>query len=324
MPNLKIEFLDKESQIYDKLKFSVIAARYKDKWILCKHKDRTTWEIPGGHIEDDESHLDAAHRELFEETGAVNYALNHVCFYNVKSEDIDSFGALYFAEVLELGNLPDMEIDEIKLFELLPKDLTYPIIQPLLHENAVEFAAKFKELSDMTLEELHQLFPVILTNHSSEWVNWYNAEKNFLQDQISQMKAIHHYGSTAIPNIKAKPTIDIMIEVSKDVDIEKLKTGFQNADYFKMTDESNGLPMFAKGYTKCGFAQRVYHVHLRYEGQQDELIFRDYLCDHPDAAKEYEQLKIELKNMHEFDRDAYTDAKYEFICNILDKARIKM
>lgn len=321
MRNLEIEFLNKDEDINSKLKFSVVAAKYKGKWILCKHKDRTTWEIPGGHIENNESHLDAAHRELFEETGAINYTLKHVCFYNVKSIDIDSFGALYFAEILELGNLPDMEIDKIRLFDSLPKELTYPIIQPLLHEKAMEFCVSFKELGDMTITDLHHLFPVVLENYNSEWINWFNREKVFLMDKVSQIKSIYHYGSTAIPNIKAKPTIDIMIEVGNDVDKAKLISDFQKTGYFKMTDEGNGLPMFAKGYTKYGFAQRVYHVHLRYEGQQDEIIFKDYLCNHRDAAMEYEQLKMRLKNKHEYNRDAYTNAKHDFISSILQKAK---
>lgn len=321
MANLKVVFLDDANNLSGKLRFAVIVARYKNKWILCKHKERTTWEIPGGHIEDTESHLEAAKRELFEETGAENFALEHVCFYNVTSNHIDSFGALYFAEVLELGNLPDMEIESIELFNSLPKDLTYPIIQPLLYKKAVEFCGKHKELSEMTLKELHKLFSVVLEDHNSEWVDWYNTEKDLLLDKVPQIKAIHHYGSTAIPNIKAKPTIDIMIEASKDVDKNKLKSDFQKAGYFKMTDESNGLPMFAKGYTKFGLAQRVYHVHVRYQGQQDELIFKDYLLNYPDAAKEYEQLKINLKKKYEYDRDAYTDAKHVFICSILDKAK---
>lgn len=324
MPNLGNEFINSYSKFNDILRFSVIVSKHKGKWILCKHKDRNTWEIPGGHIEENESHLEAAHRELFEETGAVNYVLKHVCFYNVKLDNVDSFGALYFAEVLDLGDLPDMEIDKIELFDSLPKNLTYPNIQPLLQAKAVEFCSKFKELSDMTLTELHKLFPVILENHNSEWSFWYNIEEELLLNKVSQINAIHHYGSTAIPNIKAKPTIDIMVEVSKDVDKSKLESDFKEASYFKMTDESNGLPMFAKGYTKYGFAKRVYHVHLRYVGEQDDLLFKDYLCKHPDAAKEYEQLKIELKKKYELDRDSYTNAKHDFILSILDKAKTDM
>jgi GrpB-like predicted nucleotidyltransferase (UPF0157 family) len=68
-----------------------------------------------------------------------------------------------------------------------------------------------------------------------------------------------------------------------------------------------------KGYTKDGFADKVYHIHLRYTGDNDELYFRDYMNEHPTTAKEYESLKLELWKKYEHDRDAYTDAKGDFI-----------
>lgn len=70
---------------------------------------------------------------------------------------------------------------------------------------------------------------------------------------------------------------------------------------------------FNKGYTESGFAERVFHLHLRYAGDNDELYFRDYLREHPGIAKEYEQLKLSLRKRFEHDRDGYTDAKSEFI-----------
>lgn len=112
----------------EKLKYAVIAARYKGKWILCRHKDRTTWEIPGGHREPGESIEKTARRELFEETGAIDFQLSCVCAYGV-----DSYGMLFFAEVGELGEIPrSSEIAEICLLEKLPEALTYPTIQPKL------------------------------------------------------------------------------------------------------------------------------------------------------------------------------------------------
>ena len=70
---------------------------------------------------------------------------------------------------------------------------------------------------------------------------------------------------------------------------------------------------FNKEYTESGFAERVFHLHLRYAGDNDELYFRDYLREHPGIAKEYEQLKLLLRKRFEHDRDGYTDAKSEFI-----------
>ena len=68
-----------------------------------------------------------------------------------------------------------------------------------------------------------------------------------------------------------------------------------------------------KGYTENGFAERVFHIHLRLKGDVDEIYFKDYLNAHPDVAEEYEKLKLSLWKKYEHNRDAYTDAKTEFV-----------
>lgn len=98
----------------------VIVSRYKNKWVFCKHKERTTWEIPGGHIEHGEDWLTAAKRELYEETGAVEAKLEPICVYS-----ISKYGLLCYAEILKLESLPQSEIKEIEFFDDLPEDLTY-------------------------------------------------------------------------------------------------------------------------------------------------------------------------------------------------------
>lgn len=128
----------------DLLKFAVIAARYDCKWIFCRHKQRTTWEIPGGHREYvangiGENILDTAKRELHEETGAIDFEIKPVCVYGVTSESKTTYGLLCFAEVKLLGELPpEMEIGEIKLFDIMPSELTYPEIQPKLFEKVAQ------------------------------------------------------------------------------------------------------------------------------------------------------------------------------------------
>lgn len=117
------------------LKYAVICARYQGKWLLCRHKERTTWEIPGGHIESGETPLETVRRELWEETGAIDADIHPVCVYAVNRDRMLTYGMLCFAEVHSMGVIPkDSEIAEAKLFDHLPNHLTYPAIQPALFE----------------------------------------------------------------------------------------------------------------------------------------------------------------------------------------------
>jgi len=110
-------------------RFAVIVSKYRGKWVFCRHKLRDTWEIPGGHREAGEDILDAAKRELFEETGAKTFKITPVCAYSY-----GSYGMLYYADISELGDLPESEIGLIEFFEEMPEKLTYPLIQPKLME----------------------------------------------------------------------------------------------------------------------------------------------------------------------------------------------
>jgi len=119
-------------QVEDRLlEFAVILSKYQGKWLLCRHKTRQTWELPGGHREAGENILAAAKRELFEETGALEFELQVICAYSVKGET-ERFGLFCYAEVAVLGDLPQSEIAEIQLFEEIPEKMTYPMIQPFL------------------------------------------------------------------------------------------------------------------------------------------------------------------------------------------------
>lgn len=117
------------------LKFAVIAASYSGKWIFCRHKARDTYEIPGGHREKGENINATASRELYEETGALDFSISPVCVYSVAKEDKVTYGMLFTAEVKTLGKLPeDMEMAEIIFCDTLPDKLTHPLIQPKLLE----------------------------------------------------------------------------------------------------------------------------------------------------------------------------------------------
>ncbi len=129
---LEVKFYDEVDDAL--LKFAVIVAKHKGKWVFCKHKDRDTYEIPGGHREENENIDDTAKRELWEETGAKDFTIKAVCVYSVVKGEAESFGKLYFAQITEFEKLPSMEIEKIEFFDEVPKNLTYPLIQPKLWE----------------------------------------------------------------------------------------------------------------------------------------------------------------------------------------------
>ena len=113
-------------------KYVVIIAKYCNKWILCKHKKRDTWETAGGHIESGETPLDAARRELFEETGAVSFDIKPIFDYWAGDEISWANGMVLYAEIRELNDIPESEMEKIECFETLPLNLTYQDITPKL------------------------------------------------------------------------------------------------------------------------------------------------------------------------------------------------
>lgn len=178
-----------------------------------------------------------------------------------------------------------------------------------------------KELHDLTLEELWQLFPIVLSPHQPQWKEWAREEIGKLSSLLSACSpVINHIGSTAIPAIWAKPIIDILVEVPEDADWAQLKSLMTTGGYICMNDFGNRMS-FNKGYTPQGYADRVFHVHFHVIGDCDEVLFRDYLTVHPSTAKEYETLKLGLLPKYKHDRDGYTKAKSEFVNRIVTLAK---
>ena len=181
-----------------------------------------------------------------------------------------------------------------------------------------------KQLSEMTSEELWQLFPIILSEHNPDWTNYYNEEKALLEKQFgSLLVRISHIGSTAVEGLIAKPTVDILLEVKPASFPDAVRKTAERCGYTVMAEKN--MPEYrldlCKGYTPQGFADKVFHLHIRYPGNDDEIVFRDFLTRNPGKAEEYAALKIELQKRFRHNRDAYTEAKGDFIRACVNEAR---
>ena len=141
MEHVEVRFYEQVED--DLLKFAVIISKTDGKWVFCKHKDRDTYEVPGGHRETGETILDTAKRELKEETGAIDFNISPICVYSVKGKNKvnatmndESFGMLFFANIFSFEKELHSEIEKILITDGLVDNWTYPLIQPKLLEEA--------------------------------------------------------------------------------------------------------------------------------------------------------------------------------------------
>ncbi len=181
-----------------------------------------------------------------------------------------------------------------------------------------------KDLNELSPEELGQLFPIEIVPYKSRWHDLFLMEKTEIERIISPFSLkIEHFGSTAIPNMAAKPTVDILVAIPdsediKHIIIQKMK---DNGYHFTLRhDCPPSYMMFMKGYTPEGFKGQCYHIHmapLSHAGLWDRIYLRDYLIANTAVAKEYEALKLELAMKFKNDRDAYTAGKSEFIQKVM-------
>ena len=135
---LKVKFYDSVNDSL--LKFAVVVSQSNGKWVFCRHKERDTYEVPGGHREVEESILETAQRKLQEETGALKFEIKPICVYSVTGKTRvnatgeETFGLLCFAEISEFAKELHSEMEKVVLMDELPENWTYPLIQPKLIE----------------------------------------------------------------------------------------------------------------------------------------------------------------------------------------------
>ena len=174
-----------------------------------------------------------------------------------------------------------------------------------------------KDLNKMTTDELGQLFPIIIVEYNPAWpklasIESRNIIKTVGKDNVSR---IEHIGSTAVPGLCAKPTIDFLLEILDITNCDLLIKQLQKIGYQFIQKPENPPPymMFAKGYSESGITGQTFHIHVRYPGDWDEIVFRDYLLNNPTVTADYAILKRKHAAEFKNDREKYTDSKSTFI-----------
>lgn len=154
--------------------------------------------------------------------------------------------------------------------------------------------------------------PVEIVQYDAEWISKFDQEREVIQQAFSDSDIeVHHIGSTAVPGLAAKPIIDLLVAMDSISDRDTLKKRLHPLDYVNVPypDDDKRL-FFRKG------VPREYHVHVVKRNSWTYwrlLLFRDYLTSDPELRAQYQQLKKELASKYEKDREAYSDAKTDFI-----------
>lgn len=161
---------------------------------------------------------------------------------------------------------------------------------------------------------------VEVTTYNLAWIEMFKAEREALYKLLSElMVAVHHIGSTSIPNMCAKPIIDLLIEVTDIDEMDRYNDAFAQLGYVACGE--NGIS--GRRFFRKGGDQRTHHLHVFAKGHPEvtrHLLFRDYLIAHPDKAQQYSALKTALAAQYPYDIDAYIAGKHAFIQQIDDEA----
>lgn len=176
----------------------------------------------------------------------------------------------------------------------------------------------------MNKDELGQLYPVFLTDYDINWPVLFEKEKNILKHIFNSKLRIEHIGSTAVPGLSAKPTIDILIEKPCDITDTQIITIMTQNGYIHMKEQMQHL-MFVKGYGPAGLEKESFHIHMGPLDQSwlwDRIYFRDYLQKNNAEVRTYENMKRKLIQENQNDRESYTEGKSTYIQKITQKAKM--
>jgi GrpB-like predicted nucleotidyltransferase (UPF0157 family) len=162
-----------------------------------------------------------------------------------------------------------------------------------------------------------------IVSYNPNWKEIYKEESKKIKNVLSDIIVdIHHIGSTAIPGIKAKPVIDILVEV-KDIEaVDRYNNKMEELGYEVMGEY--GIPK--RRFFRKGGNNRTHHIHIFQVGNEEierHINFKEYLIAHPDKAREYSKLKEKLTNKYTYDVENYTNGKSDFIKEIDRKAKLR-
>jgi GrpB-like predicted nucleotidyltransferase (UPF0157 family) len=166
--------------------------------------------------------------------------------------------------------------------------------------------------------------PIEVVDYDPTWHALYLKEEMVLKQGLIAFPGLvlEHFGSSAVPGLAAKPILDIMLAVGSRHHWPSLVEPLQALGYAYWRENPNENEMFfVKGMPPHG-EKRTHHLHV-YDFQgprwKKELAFRDHLRRDSQDAHRYEALKRELAQKFRFDREAYTNAKTDFIESVLGK-----
>jgi GrpB-like predicted nucleotidyltransferase (UPF0157 family) len=167
---------------------------------------------------------------------------------------------------------------------------------------------------------------IIIVDYDRTWVDLFAQEAQNLRNLLGEalILRIEHFGSTAIPGMPAKPIIDMLVEIPSfdragcEILPKLVDTEYE---YLWRSDRPPGHMMFMK---RSPDGKRTHHIHMATAGHKlwERLYFRDYLCNHPEEAARYAQLKRDLATQFSGDREAYTNSKSEYVALITTKAKL--
>ena len=188
---MKVRFYDSVQD--EKLRFAVIAVWCRSGWLFVRHRERDTWELPGGHREAGESIDACAQRELLEETGIADARMKRICVYSVEGKTRvnetgeESFGMLYQAEASSFKELPQSEIAEVRCMTALPEALTYPAIQPLLFHMVIKSCLRYEIFDGCNPDDSRAVLKQL-----PEWFGLPDALEDYVQ-RSREMKTVGCY-----------------------------------------------------------------------------------------------------------------------------------